>query len=350
MSSPARRDRSRSGFTLIELLVVIAIVAVLVSLLLPAVQQAREAARRTQCQNNLKQIGLAIHNYESVYKVFPPGGWDTYNSFAQQAQILPFLDQGTLADLIDFKQPLMDPGYAAFLTVLNPPNAPAAGFVVPTYLCPSDGEEPRTAVPARQVPGFPGAPAGHEDVYAATNYFMNVGSGVGQNYYESNPETDGVFWRGSNTGFMSLRDGTTSTIAVAETLLGSRADSSELRDAQRQMAGASGVPNSPGDPTGQQLFDSIAAATSFRGTRATSWIRGLGYNTYVDGFLTPNHEQPDVQHHGGGLTGARSAHPGGVNVLMCDGSTQFMSDGVQQAVWRALFSRDGGEVIDGGAF
>ncbi len=128
-------------------------------------------------------------------------------------------------------------------------------------------------------------------------------------------------------------------------------DTTELADAQRQMArGGSGNAGSPGDPTGQELFDSIPSSTSFVGNRATSWIRGLGYNTYVDGFLTPNNDAPDVGHHGGGLTGARSFHSGGVQVLLCDGSTQFVSQGVKQDVWRALFSRNGGEVIDGDAF
>ena len=342
MSSPARRRRSsggtaRSGFTLIELLVVIAVIAILVSLLLPAVQQAREAARRSQCLNNLKQIGLALHNYESTYRLFPPGGWDSYNSFSQQAQVLPFLDRGNLAGLIDFGRPLMDPSLPAWRTRLNAPNRAAAGFVVPTYLCPGDGEPPLLA----DAVG---------DEWAATNYLMNVGSGVEFNYYESNPDTDGVFWRGSRTGFASLRDGTTNTVAVTETLLGLRGDRTpELADARRQMA-RGGVGGPPGGPTGQELFDGIPSSTSFDGGRATSRIRGLGYNTYVDGFLTPNSPFPDVAHHGGGLVAARSAHAGGVNALLCDGSARFVGDTVGQETWRALFSRHGGEVIDGREF
>ena len=344
MSSPARRDRgskytARPGFTLIELLVVIAVIAILVSLLLPAVQQAREAARKSQCLNNLKQIGLALHNYESTYKVFPPGGWDSYNSFAQQAQILPYLDQGNLANLIDFSQPLMDPALPAWRTRLNPPNEAAAGTVVATYLCPSDGQNPRFV-------------DDNDDEWAATNSLMNVGSGVGQNYYESNPDTDGVFWRGSDTGFMSLRDGATNTIAVAETLLGMRGGRTpDLLDPQRQMArGGAGAEGRPGGPTGEELFASIPSSTSYDGGRATTWIRGLGYNTYVDAQLRPNDPLPDVAHHGSGLTAARSAHPGGVNVVLCDGSARFVGETIEEDTWRALFSRNGGEVIDGSEF
>ncbi|MEM9704034.1 MAG: DUF1559 domain-containing protein, partial [Planctomycetota bacterium] len=332
-----RPSPRRLGFTLIELLVVIAIIAILVSLLLPAVQQAREAARRSQCQNNLKQLGLALHNYESTYSQFPPGGWDSYNGWSQQSQILPFIDQGNLSELIDFGQPLMDPQYLAFVTILNPPNAPAAGFAVDTFLCPSDGENPISSVGARQIsiPGISVAPADHVDIYAATNYMMNVGSGPGLNYYEANPSgTDGVFWRGCDTGFQSLRDGTTNTVAMTETLLGLRGeDTTELADAQRQMA-RTDTGGSPGERTAEELVASINSNTTYAGNRATSWIRDLGYNTYVDGFLAPNSDIPDVAHHGGGVIGARSAHPGGVNSLLCDGSVRFVSESVRVETWR----------------
>ena len=122
----------------------------------------------------------------------------------------------------------------------------------------------------------------------------------------------------------------------------------KLTDPQRQMARGGSGP--PGGPTGQELYESVNTATSFDGGRATSWIRGLGYNTYVDGFLTPNDDVPDVAHHGGGLTAARSAHPGGVQVLLCDGSARFVSEGVKRDVWRAAFSRNGGETIDATEF
>ncbi|QDT15031.1 DUF1559 domain-containing protein [Alienimonas californiensis] len=333
MSLHDRRERARPGFTLIELLVVIAIIAILVSLLLPAVQQAREAARRSQCLNNLKQLGLALHNYESTYQRFPPGGWDSYNSFSQQAQLLPYLDAEPLSKSISFEDPLMDPALPAYATKLNEPQREAAGTVVATFLCPSDGEPPLFTDE-------------EGDVWAATNYFLNVGSGVGKNYYESNPDTDGLFWRGSHTGFRSARDGTTQTLVATETLLGRRGErTTELLDAQRQMARPS-IGGAPGGPTGEALYAAAGSATSFDGGRAVSWIRGLGYNVYVDGYLTPNNDVPDVAHHGSGLIGARSAHPGSVNVLLLDGSARGVSEGVRQETWRALFSRNGGEVID----
>ena len=146
----------RAGFTLIELLVVIAIIAVLISLLLPAVQQAREAARRAQCKNNLKQIGLAVHNYESTHMSFPPGRVGYPMVFSAHAAVLPFLDAANMYNLIDFN---------TAPTFVEPPVAPYARNVtaamtrVPAYICPSDLEF---------IPG---------NSYAPTNYVACTGSG-----------------------------------------------------------------------------------------------------------------------------------------------------------------------------
>src|SRR5579872_536707 len=144
-----RSRNRRRGFTLIELLVVIAIIAVLVSLLLPAVQQAREAARRSQCKNNLKQFGLAMHNYLSSYSVFPLCGSSTVNSMSVHTFLLPSLDQGPLYNQINFNVIWSDPS-----------NAVPLAAVVPMFLCPSDSPD---AIPAG---------------WAGTNYRASQGSGI----------------------------------------------------------------------------------------------------------------------------------------------------------------------------
>src|SRR5579872_4832054 len=146
--------RTRSGFTLIELLVVIAIIAILVALLLPAVQQARESARRTQCRNNLKQIGLALANYESAFLIYPfgkgPGyaglGAPAYARWSVHALLLPHMEQQNLYDSIDFKNPPDTPGMAGAVPTFMPPYASPGGIntvasqtAVPGFLCPSDG-------------------------------------------------------------------------------------------------------------------------------------------------------------------------------------------------------------------
>src|SRR4051812_37397870 len=159
-----RIRRGRPGFTLIELLVVIAIIGVLIALLLPAVQAAREAARRMQCVNNLKQIGLALHNYESSNRVFPPGRINTYvagngHCWGAYSQLLPYLEQKALFDTMNFSMN-PDPDYT---TTTAAANRTAAVTVVDGLLCPSDS-------------GKAIVPVGG-GLYAAHNYLLNVGSG-----------------------------------------------------------------------------------------------------------------------------------------------------------------------------
>ncbi|MDQ3332190.1 MAG: DUF1559 domain-containing protein, partial [Planctomycetota bacterium] len=207
---------SRKGFTLIELLVVIAIIAVLIALLLPAVQQAREAARRVQCKNNLKQLGLALHNYENTYGVFPPNGATSQYSYSPQAQLLPFIEQANLQRLIDFDQPLII-GSGGPSSRLNPAIQPAAEKAVSVFLCPSDGGEV-FYVDTTKTPN---------ERFAGGNYMASMGSGVGWNCYTSRPPSlptwngsDGLFWNGSKVRFRDLTDGTTNTIAFGEALFG----------------------------------------------------------------------------------------------------------------------------------
>lgn len=323
------QKRSRSGFTLIELLVVIAIIAILIALLLPAVQQAREAARRTQCRNNLKQLGLALHNYESTHSVFPLISQNT-TGFSAQAQILPFIDQGNLQNLIDFAKPLMTGSGPN--VVLNPDYQGIQDRLIPMLLCPSDSGNPMLD---------------DEGVrWAGTNYLVNVGSGTGFNYCTRGDSVlpDGIFWRGSNVRLRDITDGTSNTVLMAEGLFGGRdgVSATVLTDPQRQTKRAGGG----GSPCSRTAENLAAATTSgYNGTRAGSWIRTTASHIAVNGFYTPNSRDPDVSFHGDVVSASRSAHVGGTQAVLADGSVRFVSENVNLETWRAFFSRNGGEVI-----
>ena len=316
--------RLRPAFTLVELLVVIAIIGILIALLLPAVQQAREAARRIQCQNNLKQLGLAMHNYHDTHRKFPPIS-SSSTGFSAQAQILPFIEQGNLHDLIDFSEPLML-GSGPSVT-LNPVHAGIQDRPLEMFLCPSDSGDPLT---------YDGS-----DTWAGTNYMLNVGSGDGLNYCEG-CDPNGLFWRGSDTAFRDITDGTSHTILMAETLFGGRdqVSTTVLTDPQRQIKRVSGGP--PGSKTAQDIH--AASASGYTGARAGSWIRTTGYHITINGFYSPNSENPDASHHGYIVTSSRSNHPGGTQIVLADGSVSFVPETIDLATWRALFTRGGGEV------
>jgi len=319
----------RSGFTLIELLVVIAIIAVLIALLLPAVQQAREAARRSQCKNNLKQIGLALHNYLDTYTKFPPGG--TYASgttagggWSAQARLLPFVDQANLQNLIDFSR--------------NYNVAPNQNVVtaqrIALFMCPSDVND-------RPFPD--GA-----TTYYPTSYAANYGS-----WFLWDPVSgrvgDGVFAPNSKFADRDITDGTSNTIGFSEV----KAWQSYLREIGTP---APALPASP------------AAVSALGGT-----LKDSGHNEWCDarlnqtGFTSvfgPNTKVPHIdagvtydvdwvnQREGSSATvptyGAmtsRSYHVGIVNSLLMDGSVRSLSENIDLLLWRALATRSGGEVL-----
>lgn len=317
----------RTAFTLVELLVVIAIIGILISLLLPAVQQAREAARRMQCTNNMKQLTLAMHNYESTFKQFPQPAEDSLYGYSAQAKLLPYIEQGNLEDLIDYTQPLLSG--VAYDPDLNPNLMNVVRQPLSVLQCPSD----------------PGDPFSIEDgnVWAGTNYMMNAGPGSGMSYC-SRSDTDGLFWRGSNTRFRDITDGTSNTIAIAETLYGLRGDdTADLIDASKQIKRVSG--GGPCSATAESLV--TRSATRYEGRRAGQWIRNITYQTLINAFFPPNAREPDVSHHGEAISGARSHHPGGVNVSLCDGSVRFVTETIDLATWRNLHNRHDGQVLTG---
>lgn len=327
----------QKGFTLIELLVVIAIIGVLVSLLLPAVQQAREAARRSQCLNNLKQLGLALHNYESSYTVFPGLGTPSQYNYSVQARLLPYVEQTALQNLINFDLPLLSGSGPS--QSLNPLLATAAATSVPLLLCPSDGGAPQSSV-----------------VYAPLNYMISFGSGTGTRYDARWP-TDGMAWYGSSVRFRDLLDGASNTVFMSETIRGNGTTTSSTvpADARRQMVGVSNqvspIAASPGGVSlgrspvqNPRLPAPFAASTSWSGDRGAGWIRGLETYTCINGYLTPNSKIPDYMAHGRLWSGPRSFHVGGANTLFGDGRVRFISDSVDLTLFRGLFTRDGGEV------
>ena len=343
-----RSTRPRRGFTLIELLVVIAIIAILIGLLLPAVQKVREAAARAKCQNNLKQLALAMHNYESAVGHFPSGGGDdgsklglaaSVYAFSAQARALPYIEQANLANLIDFTQPVLGSTPTGFGFV-----NPAGKVVVPTLLCPSDGQTPSADV------GFGKAMAG-------TNYVANMGTGVSsatQAYYDPAFPTDGVFWFGSAVRFGDIPDGGSNTLLLSESLLGSATNLTATPIAQlpkpyRVMAnvtaGRSRVGTAPGGVSPMFTEADITTATSWQADRGFPWIWGQASATLFNSYLPPNATLPDAFAHNRGWFAARSNHTGGVNAALADGSVRLVRDSIEPTTWRAATTRTGGEVI-----
>ena len=307
-----RAQRAR-GFTLIELLVVIAIIAILIALLLPAVQQAREAARRTQCKNNLKQFGLALANYESTHMTYPPGALGYPYTYSAHAQLLSYFEQSNLGNLMNIELPTTDPT-----------NEAAGKTSVAVFLCPSDADT---------IPG--------ED-FAPTNYGFNSGSGLVD--YGNTRQGDGIVFVMSSIRVRDVTDGLSNTAAVAEVLLGdgmspaSAAEADPMRS-QFKLSGSTSNPTAAACTSG--------TGGSFVGNRANKWIIGHGGDTLYNHSLNPNSREWDCVNtfYSKARMAARSMHTGGVNVTLCDGSVRFVSENVHLGTWQALGTRSGGEVL-----
>jgi len=372
MSFPRRG--SQKGFTLIELLVVIAIIAVLIALLLPAVQAAREAARRAQCTNNLKQLGLSVHNYHQQQNCLPASemflgptldlGWGWNASWA--VFMLPNLEQTPLYNAYNFSVNA-DSGINTTVTY----------SAIVSFTCPSESQ--------RQRPN---------PLWAPTNYVANHGgpgtirmwSGTVVEFLtcsvvgdKINGWSPGTYWWGADSnlgffGFEGVTDGTANTALFSETLLGySNINAVGLNvaiplyanqtDARRGIFVIGGVSAANNANNAQLALSSVAACRQVPGTTMSTggWIKGfswaLGYpwnsatNQYHH-YNTPNLlscENPgDTGGTNGGAAGmitASSNHPGGVNLCFTDGSVRFVKDTVNPPTWWALGSRNQGEVV-----
>ena len=329
--------KKRHAFTLVELLVVIAIIGILVALLLPAVQAAREAARRMSCSNNLKQLGIAMHNYADTYsEVLPNAGWTGIgypNDYSPLAKLLPYAEQANLQDLIDFSINMGHPGKTDLPEELQP----AAGTVVPMFLCPSDGEQPThdTTLPSGAV--IP---------VAGTNYAMNHESGTaGGAYHPGFGEGDGLCWINAEVKLASIKDGTTNTLAFTESLRGPCDSPSLTPTPDVQVYRAKAPPSLVETVESGGLDALLPSVTGWDGKRLSYWLRGAApTGPVMNGRFPPNAPFPDLTDKSSKVTAARSNHPGGVNASLCDGSVRFVSETIDLDAWHALWTRAGGEV------
>jgi prepilin-type N-terminal cleavage/methylation domain-containing protein/prepilin-type processing-associated H-X9-DG protein len=382
--------KTRRGFTLIELLVVIAIIAVLIALLLPAVQAAREAARRAQCTNNLKQIGLALHNYHQATDKFPPGhsqsahqpnyagGYAGWTEWSAHALMLPYMEQAPIYNSINFS---FCSGYDYGQTC----NMTAVTTLIPSFLCPSD-----------QNAGN-GHPTGGTGYPNTNNYRGSVGTtslpnwgntqpppsgaqGPGYGGCQPNnilaggptgcqPQSTGLFVYWFSNGLRDCTDGSSNTVAFSESLVGDQTSSPQRRNNSVTGVGgaaggnnydASSLPLATLTTALQACTTAYKSGTNISNLNGNRWGWGATTMTLFHTIVTPNSQQnpwnscrfdcggcgPDDS----SFSNAQSNHSGGVNVLMADGSCKFVKDSVNQITWMAIGTKANGEVVSSDSY
>ncbi len=309
--------RNRRAFTLIEMLVVIAVIAILIGLLLPAVQKVRAAADRLVCQNNLKQIALAAHSYHDEYRHLPPARTTT-TGFSCLAMLLPYLEQQGLQTLINFGVPSWDPL-----------NEPVRDTYVELFRCPTDGVNP---------PASDGA---------GTNYMANLGTGVvfaidtlpPMDY--GMPDPNGVFWLDSQLTFIRIEDGLSNTAMFSERLLADPNTShiSPIRDVFFPKT----LPNTPDDAVNQcqaiNIDDPANLAPVYMGA---PWLDGQHCYQHIS---LPNSRSCGFFISLRATMPPSSLHDGGVNIVLCDGSVHFISNSIDLTTLRAMGTRADGDQL-----
>jgi len=368
-ASTHARPRTSRGFTLIELLVVIAIIAVLIALLLPAVQSAREAARRSQCVNNLKQLGLALHNYHSTNDSFPLGGnqgpsvpgagcCQSWGAWSAQTMLLPYMEQNAVYNTLNFNSVARGNGTSEAM------NTTGTMTKINSFLCPSSTPPVGTWY-GRTWPG--------------NSYFASAGSslmwlGSGTN------RPNGIFANsGPVSGVRDVQDGTANTIAFGEMRIGDFNDQqNSIQDmvgntnyslfgaSNRNMdAAASNMPQGGGQLTTalQQCGQSWQSKTGSYGTNGQRswngrlWFIGMYGHALGNVLVPPNSQYPYCQFwdtnsdsDSAGIYGLTSYHTGGANICMADGSVHFLKSSVAWVTLWALGSKSQGEVVSADAY
>ncbi len=289
--------RTHSGFTLVELLVVIAIIGILIGLLLPAVQSAREAARRIHCQNNLKQQGLALLNYHDRHKKFPPGlVWPDKTMWS--GKLLPYLEQVALYDTLNQGAPWTEP-----------PNATACATVLSVFRCPS-----RSAPDQLDAQGI--------DLRVPCNY---IASSSGTTARESGPpplvgrfNSDGMFFVNSQVRIAEVRDGTSNTVAIGEAVFRFEPSGADHTGVNQFIDHwYIGTPEGAGNEVSEGMGTTAAPVNAHKDKSLFVDERELGFGSW---------------------------HPGGAQVVFADGHVEFISDSIDRETWHALGTRDGFDI------
>jgi prepilin-type N-terminal cleavage/methylation domain-containing protein/prepilin-type processing-associated H-X9-DG protein len=372
MSHPSHScSPRRQGFTLIELLVVIAIIGVLVSLLLPAVQSAREAARRSQCVNNLKQLGLALQNYESAVGAFPQGGQSAPNNpgagltdwagWSAHTMLLPYLEQTPLYNAVNFGYNGRGQQYAEVS------NYTASNSRIQSFICPSSSLPSQTWNPGVPVPR----------PYACNSYFASAGSTIMWLGWPTNIPNGLFSVRSPAYGNKDVRDGTSNTVAFGEFRIGDFNDSKDsiqdIAPVTWSSAGWASVPNRNMDgpysnmPLGAPyLLPALQMCSQAWKSHSTTSYGTLGQRSWNGRFwhvgeyghalgnllVPPNSPYPYCQFwdtngdfDSAGICGLSSYHSGGANAVFADGSVRFIKSSIQWNTLWAIGSRDGEEAV-----